>query len=133
MAPLEPALVEVDAESLVETVLARTRRRSLVVLLTDLARSAFEESWLPVLRHLTMRHHVLLAGVADPRLAELAKGRGDAERVYNAGAAERLLADRRFVSDELGSMGVDVLDALPEQLAPALADRYIALKASGKL
>ncbi|EFV12740.2 DUF58 domain-containing protein [Segniliparus rugosus] len=133
MAPLEPSLVEVDAEGLVETVLARSRRRSLVVLLTDLSRSAFEESWLPVLGHLTLHHHVLLAAVADPRLAELAEGRGDAERVYRAGAAERMRADRGFVAQELRAMGVEVIDELPERFAPALADKYIAMKATGKL
>ena len=133
MAPLEPALVEADAEGLVETILARSRRRSLVVLLTDLSRSAFEESWFPVLGYLALRHHVLVAAVADPRLAELAQGRGDAERVYRAGAAERMRADRDFVAGELRAMGVEVLDELPERLAPALADKYIAMKATGKL
>ncbi|ADG98460.1 protein of unknown function DUF58 [Segniliparus rotundus DSM 44985] len=133
MAPLEPALAEVDADGLVETVLARARRRSLVVLLTDLSRSTFEESWLAVLGRLTSRHHVLLAAVADPRIAELAAGRADAEQVYGAAAAELMRADRGFVAQELRAMGVEVVDELPEKLAPALADKYIAMKASGKL
>jgi hypothetical protein len=29
--------------------------------------------------------------------------------------------------------GVDVVDAAPEDFAPALADRYLAMKAAGKL
>ncbi|HUL99214.1 MAG TPA: hypothetical protein VLU24_07330, partial [Mycobacterium sp.] len=29
--------------------------------------------------------------------------------------------------------GVDVVDAPPEELAPALADKYLAMKAAGKL
>ena len=29
--------------------------------------------------------------------------------------------------------GVDVVDAAPEELAPALADRYLAMKATGRL
>jgi len=29
--------------------------------------------------------------------------------------------------------GVEVVDAVPERLAPALADRYLALKAAGRL
>ena len=33
----------------------------------------------------------------------------------------------------LRRMGVDVVDAEPEELAPALADRYLAMKAAGKL
>jgi len=30
-------------------------------------------------------------------------------------------------------MGVEVVDAPPEELAPALADRYLAMKATGRL
>ena len=29
--------------------------------------------------------------------------------------------------------GVEVVDAAPDELAPALADRYLAMKAAGKL
>jgi hypothetical protein len=30
-------------------------------------------------------------------------------------------------------MGVDVVDAPPEELAPQLADHYLAMKAAGRL
>jgi hypothetical protein len=37
------------------------------------------------------------------------------------------------VKARLRGFGAEVLDALPDDLAPAVADRYLALKASGKL
>ncbi|MEC3978812.1 DUF58 domain-containing protein [Amycolatopsis sp. H20-H5] len=133
MAPIEPSLVETDARGMVAEILRRTRRRSLIVLLTGLDAAPLEEGLLPVLASLTSRHQLLIASVADPRVAEMASARGDAEAVYNAASAERTLAERRQVTARLGRYGVDVVDATPEDLPPALADRYLALKAAGKL
>jgi uncharacterized protein (DUF58 family) len=76
---------------------------------------------------------VILAAVSDPRIAELASGRTDPADVYNAAAAERARNDRRAIASRLRLCGVDVVDAQPEELAPALADRYLAMKASGRL
>ncbi|GAA4549413.1 DUF58 domain-containing protein [Amycolatopsis samaneae] len=133
MAPLEPSLVETDARGMAAEVLLRTRRRALVVLLTGLDAAPLEEGLFPVLGSLTSRHRLLVASVADPRVAEMARGRGDAEAVYDAAAASRVLTERRQVTARLGRRGVDVVDAVPEELPPALADRYLALKAAGRL
>jgi uncharacterized protein (DUF58 family) len=133
MAPLQPALVESDAAATVSAVQRRVRRRALVVLLTDLNASALDEGLMAVLPQLAGRHQVLLAAVADPRVDELATGRADAAQVYDAAAAERSRNERHDIAARLRGHGVDVVDALPEELAPALADRYLAMKATGKL
>ncbi|WP_020419751.1 DUF58 domain-containing protein [Amycolatopsis sp. ATCC 39116] len=133
MAPLEASLVETDARGMVAEVLRRVRRRSLVVLLTGLDAAPLEEGLLPVLPSVVGRHQLLVAGVADPRVAAMARARGDAEAVYEAAAAERTLAERRHVTGLLAQRGVEVVDAVPDELAPALADRYLALKAAGRL
>ncbi len=133
MAPLEPSLIETDARGMVAEVLRRTRRRALVVLLTGLDAAPLEEGLFPVLSKLTARHQLIVAAVADPRIAEMAAGRGDAEAVYDAAAAERVLAERRQATARLARHGVEVVDAVPEELAPQLADRYLALKAAGRL
>ncbi len=133
MAPLEPALVESDAAAMVATVQRRIRRRALVVLLTDLNASALDEGLMGVLPQLSSRHQVLIAAVADPRVDTLARGRADAAQVYDAAAAERARNDRVDIATRLRMRGVDVVDANPEDLAPALADRYLAMKVSGKL
>ncbi|WP_067963420.1 DUF58 domain-containing protein [Nocardiopsis trehalosi] len=135
MAPLEAELVESDPAGLVAAILGERggRTRRLVVLLTDLDPAALEEGLLPVLPALTSRHLLLVAAVGDPRVAEMAAGRGTARAVYAAAAAERTLAGRRRVTAELRRHGVEVVDAGPEHIAPALADAYIALKAQGRL
>jgi uncharacterized protein (DUF58 family) len=133
MAPLEPALVESDAAGMVAAILRRERRRALVVILTDLNPSALDEGLLPVLAQLTTRHQVLVAAVSDPRIDELAAGRADAAEVYDAAAAERSRNDRRTIASALRSKGVEVVDTAPADLAPALADRYLAMKAGGLL
>ncbi|MDG4665197.1 DUF58 domain-containing protein [Mycobacterium sp. 236(2023)] len=133
MAPLEPSLVESDARSMVAAVQRRVRRSALVVLLTDLNASAIDEGLLSVLPQLTAKHRVIVASVADPRVDKLAAGRADAVEVYDAAAAERSRNDRRAVATLLRRMGVDVVDAPPEELAPDLADHYLAMKAAGRL
>ena len=133
MAPLDPVLIETDYAGMVATVLARSARRSLVVLLTALDPAPVEEGLLPVLAPLARRHTVVLASVGDPRVGRLAGGRGDAESVYGAAAAARAVVDRRRVAEVLERRGVEVVDAPPDELPPLLSDRYLALKAAGRL
>ncbi|OBK72826.1 DUF58 domain-containing protein [Mycobacterium sp. 1274761.0] len=133
MAPLDPALVELDAAAVVAAVQRRVRRRALVVLMTDLNASALDEGLMTVLPQLSARHQVLVAAVADPRIDQLAAGRSDAAQVYDAAAAERARNDRRSIASRLRRHGVDVVDAPPDELAPALADHYLAMKATGRL
>lgn len=133
MAPIEAELIEADSASMVAAVLARAKRRCLVVVLTDLNAASLEEGLLPILPRLSSRHLVLLAAVSDPQVAAMAAGRGTSELVYNAAAAERQNADRRRITARLRRHGVEVVDAAPEQIAPALADAYLALKAAGRL
>ncbi|MUL39952.1 DUF58 domain-containing protein [Streptomonospora sp. PA3] len=134
MAPLEAELVESDPAGLVATVLSgHSRTRQLVVLLTDLNAASLEEGLLPRLPALTSRHLLMVAAVGDPRVTEMAAARGSARSVYDAAAAERTLGERSRITAELRRHGVEVVDADPEHIAPALADAYIALKAQGRL
>jgi uncharacterized protein (DUF58 family) len=130
MATLEPELIESDGRLLASTVLAHARRRCLVVLLTDLNPAA---ELLSQFRHVASRHELVVASVTDPRIQELAAGRGDAAQVYAAAAATHALGERARVSAELAKLGVTVVDAPPARLPPALADTYLSLKATGRL
>ncbi|SRX93172.1 hypothetical protein MSP7336_01407 [Mycobacterium shimoidei] len=133
MAPLQPALIESDSAAMVSTIFQRVRQRALVVLLTDLNAAALDEGLLPVLPQLCGRHKVIIAAVADPRVDQLATGRSDAPAVYDAAAAERSRNDRRAIASRLRQLGVEVVDAAPADLGPALADCYLAMKAAGQL
>ena len=113
--------------------LAQVRHRSLIVLLTSLDAAAIHEGLLPELKQLARRHTVIVASVADPRIAEMAAGRGTANAVFAAASSELALSVRRGTAAELDRIGVEVVDAVPSEFAPALADKYLSLKAQGKL
>ncbi|MGW1167971.1 DUF58 domain-containing protein [Streptomyces sp. NPDC002550] len=133
MAPLEPELVETDSRGLTAAALRTAPRRSLIVLLTTLDAAPVEQGLLPVLPQLTQRHTLLVASVADPHIARMAESRGSAEAVYEAAAAAQAQSERQRTAQQLRRHGVTVVDATPEDLAPALADAYLALKAAGRL
>jgi uncharacterized protein (DUF58 family) len=133
MAPLEPELVETNARGLTATALRTAPRRSLIVLLTSLDAAPIEEGLLPVLPQLTQRHTVLLASVADPHIARMATARGNVDAIYEAAAAAQAQTERDRTAEQLRRHGVTVVDATPDDLAPALADAYLALKAAGRL
>jgi uncharacterized protein (DUF58 family) len=133
MAVLDAELVESDAGLMAATVLATARQRCLVVLLTDLNPAAIEEGLLPRIPALAARHRLLIAAVADPRIDEMAAARGNAAAVYDAAAGERARSERSRISALLRRLGVEVVDAPPGRLPPALADAYLNLKASGRL
>jgi uncharacterized protein (DUF58 family) len=130
LATLQPELTETDWRLVATSVLAHARRRCLVVLLTDLN---FSADLLPELRALVARHELLVGAVADPRLAELAAGRGDAASVYAAAAATRALSQRSATATRLNRLGATVVDAPPDRLPTALADAYLTLKGRGRL
>ncbi|MGQ0464840.1 MAG: DUF58 domain-containing protein [Sporichthyaceae bacterium] len=133
LAPVHPELVETDMRGLASEVLRRGGRGSLVVLVSTLDPAPVTAGLLPVLPTLSRHHRVLLASVADTRVAELAGGRGSLDAVYEAAAAERTRGRRAEMTALLGRHGVDVVEADPEALPPALADRYLELKAAGRL
>ncbi|MFD7973853.1 DUF58 domain-containing protein [Streptomyces clavifer] len=133
LAPLEPELVETDARGLSKAALASAPHRSLIVLFTGLDAAPIEEGLLPVLPQLTKRHTVLVAAVADPHVEMMTHARGSVDAVYDAAAGTQTQAQRRGTADQLRRHGVVVVDAAPADLAPAVADAYLALKAAGRL
>ncbi|MEU9057682.1 DUF58 domain-containing protein [Streptomyces sp. NPDC048430] len=133
LATLEPELVETDARGLSTAALASAPRRSLIVLLTSLDAAPIEEGLLPVLPQLTQQHTVLVAAVSDPHVEVMTHARGTVDAIYEAAAGTQAQAQRRRTADQLRRHGVTVVDAAPNDLAPALADAYLALKAAGRL
>ncbi len=132
-APLEPALVELNWAAVTRVVQERLTQRALVVLLTALEPAAVEYGLLPVAGALTREHQVVLASAADPAVEVMRRARGSGSDAFGAAAAERGALEREAVAAALRRRGVEVVDAGPDELAPALADTYLALKAQGRL
>ena len=134
MFDLEPVLAESDYRGAFTHALARFRRRSLIVLFTDLVEQAVGESLLPALPLLVRHHIVLIAAVRDPDVVGWATASPeDVSDAYRATAATLALAERDRAIARLRGLGAIVIDAPPGQLAPRLADTYLELKARGGL
>jgi uncharacterized protein (DUF58 family) len=133
MAGIEPALIEMDWSAVPSQVAAITSQRSLVVLLTSIEAPGASRGLLAVLPQLARKHVVLVASVTDPETLRATTERGNRDQVYRAAAAERALLDVARVSAAIQRSGADVVTGSPADLPPALSDRYLALKAAGKL
>lgn len=133
MAGIDPAIVEMDWSAIPAQVAAVTAQRSLVVLLTSLESPGASRGLLSVLPQLTTKHLVVVASVTDPDTLAATRQRRSRDEVYRAAAAERSLLDLSRVSAAVRRLGGDVVTGSPADLPPALADRYLALKAAGRL
>lgn len=133
LAALQPSLVETDFGRVVAEVLRAERKRALVVIFTTLDPGALGEGLLPVLPQLVAKHTVVVAAVHDPSLEVLAAHRGGADDLYTAAAAERALGELDRVRRALSRYNVHVVDAPAHTFASAVADRYLSLKAAGRL
>ena len=131
---LEPQLVESDYRRAFVEALTRFRRRTMLVLFTELVEQAVSETLLPALPLIARDHVVLVASVADPEVTAWARavpaGAGEA---YRKAAAVAALAERRRAAARLRGLGATVVDEPPGRLAPAVADAYLRAKASGRL
>jgi uncharacterized protein (DUF58 family) len=131
---LEPELSESDYRAAFEETRLRFRRRTLVVIHTDLVVHAVVESLVPALPLLTRRHLVIVAAAQDPAVIEWATATiDDAGAAYRRAAALDALDERRRAADGLRALGVTVIDAPPDRLALELADTYLRFKATNRL
>ncbi|MCU1423490.1 MAG: hypothetical protein JWN36_3141 [Microbacteriaceae bacterium] len=133
MAPVDPELIESDWSAVPGLVRSVTSRHALVVLMTSIDAPGASRGLLSVLPQLTRRHAVVVSSVTDPGVLEQVGQRGNREEVYRAASAERALLDTARVSAAIRQLGAEVVTGAPLDLPPALADRYIALKAAGRL
>jgi uncharacterized protein (DUF58 family) len=133
MAPVEPELIETDWSRVPELVRGVTPHRALVVLLTAIDTPGAARSLLAVLPQMTRAHTVVVAAVSDPDVVAATHERHSSDEVYRAASAERALLDVARVSAAIRQSGAEVVTATPQELPPALADRYLALKAAGRL
>ena len=129
-----PALVESDYRAAFSETLARFSRRALLVVLTELAPQAVEQTLLPALPLVVRDHVVLVAALRDPavdRWAEVAPE--DADEAYRGAAAARTLQERADLVARIRALGATVLDTVPGRLPGELADAYLRVKGSGRL
>lgn len=132
MFDLFPALLESDYREVFRSTVARFRKRSLLVVVTELTGAAARESLFPALPTLVRHHSVLLACIRDPEITAWADdsitGVDDA---FRAAASAAALRERRALLAQARALGATVIDARPGELPGRLADAYINWKIRG--
>ncbi|WP_404475531.1 DUF58 domain-containing protein [Microbacterium aerolatum] len=133
MAPVHARLVDTDWGGAFAAIRTLTTRPSLVVVLTaqDAAESA--RSFLGAFPNASRATTVLVGSVTDDAVGMLATKHDSREDIYLAAAAERTLRDAENVADAIRRAGGEAIAADPESLPPKIADRYLELKAAGRL
>ena len=131
MAPVEPQMIDTDWDAAFAQVRRFTSRPSLVVLLTAQDAAEAARGFLGSLPALTRRTQVLVGTVTTEAVTRAE--RPDAVDVYRAAAAARTEAEASAVAAAIGRAGAEAVADSPELLPPRLADRYLALKAAGRL
>lgn len=130
---LQPTLQSSDFEQAAQQIMKHERKRSLIVLFTNL-RDEDDQSLLLATRVLRERHLVLVASLREP---ELDKAYNmpvlNAQDAMLRTAAVEYRAQREAVFSRLRANGVLCLDVLPHQLAVESINRYLAIKSAGRL
>jgi uncharacterized protein (DUF58 family) len=130
---IEPTLAVPDYEAAARDVMRSLRRRSLVILLTNL-RDEDDETLLPALKILRTRHLVVLASLREAIIARALSARVDSfDRAVTHAAAAEYLAGRERAFRRIVAAGAVCLDVEPERLAMSLVNRYLELKREGRL
>lgn len=131
---LEPALAESNHLRAVTHVLARYRRRSLLVLMTELVPEVVEQFLIPALPLLIRTHVVVVAAVRDPDMARWAvETEDDVDGAFLRAAAIAAVAERERLAAVLRGMGTVVVDVEPDRFAAELGEVYLDAKARGRL
>ncbi len=110
------------------------RRRSLVVLFTDVVDPRSSRTLLAHLARSARQHLPVLVAIRNPELDRAALAPADDPAgVYRRAAAEELVEEREVALRGLRRRGVLVADVLPDQVLGAALERYAEVKRRGLL
>jgi uncharacterized protein (DUF58 family) len=130
---LQPTLQTTDYYSAAVELIKRLRKRSLVVILSNL-RDEDDDTLAPALGLLQSRHLVLFASLREQILSRALATRADTfDRALTHAATADYLQRRELAFRRLERGGAVCLDVEPDKLPIALVNRYIDIKRSGRL
>jgi len=129
-----PEQVEPDYGRMIGWFRAKHKKRSLVVLFTDMVDPDISRGLIAHLSALSTHHVVLLVCLTDPELLRLSRlSPQDAREVYQKAAALEVLAQRLDTKARLQSQGVLVIDVPPEEFSTAVVNQYLLVKEQGRI
>ena len=134
LSDLEPRFEESDYERAFLDVDRTLRRRSLIVLFTDLFDPVASSAVLGAAKLLVPRHLVLVVLMNDAAIAgALRRVPANADDAYRAAVAATLADERAGAIAALRARGILVVDVPAAELTLALLDAYVDIKTRGLL
>jgi uncharacterized protein (DUF58 family) len=129
---INASLAEPDYATAFRVLALRQRRRALVVFFTDVIDARASRSLIAFLGRAAARHVVVVVALRnEPLLAAAEAPAARASDVYLAAAAEELVLEREEALARMRRAGVTVLDVPAAQMATAVVNRYLDVKARG--
>ena len=131
---IEPEMIEPSYSRAFEFAAANSRRRSLVVVLTDLVDEEGSRELLTSLKLLRPRHLPLVVTIADRDLKAVVREMPQNEReLFTQSVAEEIMYQREAALRLVESQGGLALDVTAAVLAPKLLETYLRVKERGLL
>ncbi|NVZ70338.1 DUF58 domain-containing protein [Pseudomonas costantinii] len=120
-----------DYEAAASQLLARQKRRALVIVVTNL-RDEDDEALMSAVKRISRQHRVLVASLREEVLDQLRQAPVQTlpEALAYSGTVD-YLNTRNELHDRLSAHGLSVLDTSPSELGPALVTRYLGWKKAG--
>jgi uncharacterized protein (DUF58 family) len=135
LVPVQATMAEPDYAAAFRTLAARHRRRSLLVLFTDVIDARASASLIAHTTRGAARHLPLVVALRNDALVAAARpvAHPATRALYESAAAEELLGARDDALARMRRAGVAVVDVSPTAMTAAVVNRYLELKARGAL
>jgi uncharacterized protein (DUF58 family) len=131
---LEATATEPDYEVAFTYLASRHRRRSLIVLFTDVTEPEAASALVSHLGRVARYHLAMVVTLRDPEIERLAGLPAvDSESVYRRAIGRLVLDDRDQVLTGLRQRGVLTVDVAADQISTAVINRYLEVKARSAL
>ena len=131
---LEPELIEPSYARAFQHIASNSKKRSFVVILTDLVDRDSSRELINSLKLLRPRHLPLVATIGDRDLnAAVSHAPEDIKDVFTQSSAEEIIHQREAALKLVESLGGLALDVTAQTLAPKLLEAYLRVKERGML
>ena len=133
--PTAASMAEPDYAAAFRVLGERQRKRSLVVLFTDVIDPRSSQALIALTSRSASRHLLVVVALRNDRLIAAARPERGASTsdLFEAAAAEELVTARETALARMRHAGVSVLDVSPRAMTAAVINRYLELKARASL
>ena len=135
LVPATATMAEPDYAAAFRTLAAKHRKRSLIVLFTDVIDTRASQSLIAHATRSAARHLPLVVALRNDQLIATANpaGRTTSTELYESAAAEELLLAREEALGRMRRAGVAVVDVSPQGMTTAVVNRYLEVKSRSAL